>query len=287
MLRSFSQKRLAQGQFFTFGGGRYMNLRIGAVSYLNTKPLIYGLREAMPRGQLLLDLPSRLADRLRSGDLDVALIPSVEFLRQTDLSVVSDACIACHGPVRSVQLLFHKPPEEISSLALDEGSRTSAALAQILLARRFGNRPKLVPLPITSKFDQFDADALVVIGDRAMQIDATGYHEVWDLGQEWHRETQLPFVFAMWVASDPTVSSELSGILQSCRDQGLQHLDDIISNEAAKYALSREDCRKYFAEQLYFYLGERELRGLELFREQAIELELLPLSCKKLSLEPV
>ncbi len=144
-----------------------MSVRIGAVSYLNTKPLIYGLRQLLPNCQLRLDLPSRLADELTSGRLDVALIPSVEFLRGSKFSIVSDACIACRGPVRSVRLLFRKPLNQIQTLALDEGSRTSAVLAQLLLARRLGLRPKLEQLRIDSSLYAVSADALVVIGDRA------------------------------------------------------------------------------------------------------------------------
>ncbi|MEZ6075292.1 MAG: MqnA/MqnD/SBP family protein [Pirellulaceae bacterium] len=103
-----------------------MSVSIGAVSYLNTKPLIFGLQQQLDC-QLRLDLPSRLADDLAARKLDVALIPSVEFLRGRQFSIVSDACIACRGPVRSVRVLFRKPPQRARSLALDEGSRTSRA----------------------------------------------------------------------------------------------------------------------------------------------------------------
>ena len=103
-------------------------MRIGAVSYLNTKPLVYGLADLAPQHELVYDLPSRLADRLAAGALDVALIPSVEYFQRPDYEIVSDACIACRGPVRSVKLLSRVPLESIRTLALDEGSRTSAVL---------------------------------------------------------------------------------------------------------------------------------------------------------------
>ncbi len=108
-------------------------VRIGAVEYLNTKPLIYRLAESAPQVELVLDLPSRLADRLAARELDVALIPSVEFVHNPRYRIVSDACIACRGPVLSVKLFSRVPAAEIRSLALDEGSRTTAALVQILL----------------------------------------------------------------------------------------------------------------------------------------------------------
>ncbi len=108
-------------------------MRIGAVNYLNSKPLVYGFEQSAPGLRLLYDLPSRLADSLAAGRLDVALVTSVEWLRQPGHVIVSDACVACRGPVLSVKLYFRVPPTEVRTLALDEGSRTSAALAQILL----------------------------------------------------------------------------------------------------------------------------------------------------------
>jgi chorismate dehydratase len=263
-----------------------MTTRIGAVSYLNTKPLIYGLQERLPSSRLHLDLPSRLADQLGRGELDVALIPSVEFLRQNSVSIVTDACIACRGPVRSVQLLFRKPPSEVTTLALDEGSRTSAVLAQVLLARRYGVRPILKPLGIDCDLSSIQADALLVIGDRAMQIDAEEYWETWDLGEQWMLETGLPFVFAMWVASHVGLSNAVSEALQAARDAGLANIETIIQRESAHYGLSHADCRRYFTQQLHFVLGPRELAGLDLFRQQAVQYQLLPEACKQLSLEP-
>lgn len=263
-----------------------MNLRIGAVSYLNTKPLIYGLQAQLPDADLILDLPSRLADRLSSGDLDVALIPSVEFLRMDNPLIVSDACIACRGPVRSVRLLFRKPPSQVKSLALDEGSRTSAALAQVLLAKRFYLRPELRPFPIDAHLETIDADAMVVIGDRAMQIDSSTYVENWDLGQEWNAEHGLPFVFAMWVTTDHSLAPHVSSALQVCRDQGLRHDAEIAARESAGYGLSLNDCLTYFRNQLHFELGPREVDGLNLFRTHAAELGLIPATSRSLSLEP-
>src|SRR3954471_5186769 len=117
---------------------KHPEIRIGAVSYLNTKPLVYGLAERLPQADVVYDFPSRLADRLAAGDLDVALIPSVEFFQDPSYSIVSDACIGCRGPVWSVKLFSRVPPPQIRTLALDEGSRTSVALVRILLKERFG-----------------------------------------------------------------------------------------------------------------------------------------------------
>ncbi len=254
--------------------GILMNWRIGAVSYLNTKPLIYGLREHLPHSDLILDLPSRLADRLAAGELDVALIPSVEFLRSDRLKIVSDACIACRGPVRSVRVLFRKPPREVKTLALDEGSRTSAALAQVLLAERFGIRPTRQQLDINTLIADCNADAILVIGDRAMSLDVSDYCESWDLGEEWLKETGLPFVFAMWVAREG-VRPEISVALEQARDAGLANLNEIVASEAPKYALSSASCEEYFRQHLHFYLGESERAGLKLFSRHVHSLGLV------------
>ena len=170
-------------------------VRVGAVTYLNARPLIVALAEVDPRLEIVIDLPSRLADALAAGRLDVAMIPSIEYARHPGFSIVSDACIACDGPVRSVKLYGRVPVEDIHTLALDEGSRTSAALARILLKERFGVTPRLLPLPIGAALDDAPADAVLLIGDRGMAPAGGAFEFVWDLGEEWSRWTGLPFVF--------------------------------------------------------------------------------------------
>lgn len=249
-------------------------LRVGAVQYLNTKPLIHGLAN---RGlDLSFDLPSRLADRLASGALDIALIPSVELFRQPNQRIVSDACIACRGPVMSVKLLFRTAPDRARTLAMDEGSRTSAALAQILLARRFGIRPRTEVLPIGSTSENTSADAVLLIGDRALgPADCSGaFQVVWDLGDEWCRWTGLPFVFAVWAAR-PGV--DLVGIverLNAAKDAGKANLAAIAAAEAGRHGLTVPQCLSYLRDNLHYDLGTRELEALRLFRRYADELGL-------------
>jgi hypothetical protein len=151
-----------------FSGIISVVMRIGAVNYLNSKPLVYGLDVLAPPTRLSFDLPSRLADSLLVGRLDVALIPSVEFFRTPGSAIVSDACVACRGPVLSVKLHFRVPPADVRRVALDEGSRTSAALTRILLAEMYDIQPKWEPLPIGCGIDTTDADAVLLIGDRAI-----------------------------------------------------------------------------------------------------------------------
>ena len=258
-------------------------LRIGAVSYLNTKPLIYTLRDRLgDRGRLSLDLPSQLAEDLRHGRLDVALIPSVEFFRGEGYQVVSDAAIACRGPVWSVRLLSRVPVSEIKRLALDEGSRTSSAMIRILLWEMHGLKPETVPLGIQQAPEAVDADAILLIGDRAMHPAPGVYKEIWDLGDRWCRWTELPFVFAMWVArpgfcdGGGTVTADLAEMLESSRDAGLANLEWIASDESAKHGLTKEDLHRYFVENLHFRLGPGERLGLEAFRSRAAELSLVP-----------
>lgn len=252
-------------------------LRIGAVSYLNTKPLIHTLRERLGSwGKLSLNLPSRLADDLAGGRLDVALIPSVEYLRGTGYRLVSDAAIACRGPVWSVRLLSRVPTPQIRTLALDEGSRTSAAMVRVLLSEIHGVRPKTIPLPMESTPEHVDADAVLLIGDRAMHPARGTYREIWDLGDRWCRHTELPFVFAAWVARPGVDVSGVAECLQASRDQGVEQFESIATEHAATHGLTTEDLHRYFAENLHFRLGARERLGLDAFAQKASALGLAP-----------
>lgn len=248
-------------------------IRLGAVSYLNTKPLIYRLSELAPQAELMLDVPSRLAGDLAMGKLDVALIPSIEYFQDPSYSIISDACIACRGPVLSVKLFSRVPIEDIGTLALDEGSRTSVALVRILLQQQFGLAPRLETLPIGSSVGDSAADAVLVIGDRAMHSPGGPFAAVWDLGDQWCRWTDLPFVFAMWVARPGVELAGLGELLSQARDLGLANLDEIAEREAAPLGLSRPQCIAYLRDNLYFYLGPREQAGLERFRQLAQKLE--------------
>ena len=251
-------------------------IRIGAVNYLNTKPLIYGLERLAPNAELVLDLPSRLADGLAQGRLDVALIPSVEFFQDPNYKIVSDACIACRGPVLSVKLFCRTPIERVQTLALDEGSRTSVALVRILLKERFDIEPQLEPLPIGASACDAMTDAVLLIGDRAMRSPGGPYAAVWDLGDEWCRWAELPLVLAMWTARAGVDLGGLEEALSQARDLGLAHSREIAEVEAAPLGLSQPECVAYLRDNLYFHLGQRELRGLELFYRLSQAMGLAP-----------
>lgn len=249
-------------------------LRVGAVNYLNSKPLVWGLSES-PGLRLLFDLPSRLADSLAAARLDVALVPTVEHLRAGDYQIVSDACVASRDEVRSVKLYFRTHPERVATLALDEGSRTSAALAQVLLAERYGRRPALAPLPIGAGPETADTDAVLVIGDRAMFPPSERFVCEWDLGAEWRRETGLPFVFACWSARAGVDAERVAPALAAARDAGLARVDAIAREEAAKLGLEERVAHEYLTTNLHYRLGEEERAALGLFARRLHALGLL------------
>jgi chorismate dehydratase len=284
-------------------------MRIGAVNYLNSKPLVYGLDALAPAVRVTYDLPSRLADSLAAGRLDVALVPSVEFFRSPGCAIVSDACVACRGPVLSVKLHFRVPPVEVQRVALDEGSRTSAGLTRILLAEQYGVRPQWEPLPIGCGAETTDADAVLLIGDRAIsdfgfrisdcRIDDPSanpqsairnpqwerspdkpFIEVWDLGARWTEWTGLPFVFAMWVGRPGVDASEVSGVLGTARDEGRRHLAEIAAREAPLVGVSNDLALRYLRDNLHFVLGAEERAGLRKFYELCVKHGLAPGGCE-------
>ncbi len=247
---------------------------MGAVTYLNARPLTFCLSELAPDIEIVVDLPSRLAAGLAEGRLDIALIPSIEYLRQPGCSIVSDACVCCDGASRSVIFYSRVPVERIRTLALDEGSRTSAALARILLAEQFDLRPKLESLPIGSSLEDTDADAVMLIGDRGMCPVRGDFEFVWDLGLEWSRWAGLPFVFAMWVArpsvtlNSATIRSA-EKILADARDRGVEQMAKIARLAAPDIGLPEDECLSYLRDSLGFKLGQRERQGLETFYQLA------------------
>ena len=251
------------------------NLRVGAVSYLNTKPLVFGLPSLLPEANISFDLPSRLADQLNAGKLDLALVPSVEFADHPEWSIVSDACIGCRGPVLSVKMMFRVAPHEVKTLALDEGSRTSAVLAQILLSELYGVRPELSKLPIGESHLSSTADAVLVIGDRAIHCDSQPYVEVWDLGDRWCRWAELPFVFAMWVARPGFCDAQIATALSTARDNGCEHLQQISHDESEQMRMTPTAIHEYLHCNLYFTLDQDQLAGLDLYFRHAAKLGLI------------
>jgi chorismate dehydratase len=251
-------------------------VRVGAVNYLNTKPLIYGLEALAPHAELSLDVPSRLADRLAAGELDVGLIPAIEYFRGDGYTVVPDIAIATRGPVLSVTLFSRVPWTEIGSIALDDGSRTSSALAQILLRERYGIRPDVRPLPLDAHAEEAGADAVLLIGDRAMKSCLPGFRYAFDLGDEWARWTGLPFVFAVWAVRPGANLRGVEAALQEAKVRGLENVGVIAQAEAGRLGLDAGFCRRYLETLLRFDLRPDELAGLQRYYELATRLGLAP-----------
>ena len=265
-------------------------IRVGAVNYLNTKPLIEGLTSFSNEIALSLDLPSRLADRLAAGELDVGLIPVIEFFRAGTYSMIPNVSIASRGPVLSVTLFSRVPWGEIRSVALDEGSRTSAALTKILLwERHSGGTPvfpgtggtaalpiRYLPLPIDSESDSLDTDAVLLIGDRAMKACLPGFAFAYDLGQEWTEWTGLPMVFAVWAVRAGVDLGTAEAAFGKAKANGLAKAGNIAAREAARLGLDAGYCRRYFTNILRYDLGPNELAGLKRFYELAATAGLAP-----------
>jgi chorismate dehydratase len=246
-------------------------MQIGAVSYLNSRPLIEGLEGLLPSANLVLDYPSRLADALSNGQLDVALIPSIEYFRRPGYEVISDACVAARGEVLSVKLYCRVHPGQIRTLALDEGSRTSAALTKVILAERYGVIPKTEPLRMESATTDSGADAVLLIGDRAMHSPEESFVEVMDLGQFWYDWTGLPFVFAMWVARREVNTEGVDEALSHARDLGIANVADIAREEAPRLGISETLAHNYLTRNLHYHLTSAERSGLKLFSELAAQ----------------
>src|ERR1039458_5236715 len=164
-------------------------LRIGSVSYLNAKPLIYGLDEADDL-ELSLDVPSRLLEGLCQRRFDVALLPVIDYQRLAGLRILSSGGIGCDGPTLTVRIFSKVPIEQITTLVCDTDSHTSVALARILLSETMGLHPKLI--------DHGAAEARLLIGDKVVCEEPAGLAHHLDLGQAWKEFTGLPVVFATW-----------------------------------------------------------------------------------------
>jgi chorismate dehydratase len=254
-------------------------IRVGAISYLNAKPLYHRLTEFAPGVMLEMDVPSRLADRLAEGSLDLALIPSVEYLRGASASyqILPGFSIAARGAARSVKLFSRVPLDRIERLALDAGSRTSQALARIWLDAEHGVRPERVELlPMGVPVEESTADAVLLIGDRAMTVDPTPYRAVVDLAEAWNAMTGLPFVFALWVARPEVDLGALPDALARSRAEGLANAATLAAEHGPRLGLDVSTCYDYLTRVLSYDLGEPELAGLRRFARMAARLGLAP-----------
>ncbi|HWP84268.1 MAG TPA: menaquinone biosynthesis protein [Terriglobia bacterium] len=247
-------------------------LRAAAVSYLNAVPLYWGLLYGPHRHRfrVTFELPARCADALQAGDVDAGIIPSIEYQRIPNLKIVPGLAVASAGPVRSVLLISKRPVQEIRKLALTTASRTSVCLLQILMRCRYRIAPELAPQEPNLAAMLQTCDAALLIGDPALVSDFPGL-EVYDLAEEWRALTGLPFVFAVWAVRSEAARPELVRLFQESVLYAMEHLAEIVVQQAARTGLPPEIVRSYLTEHIDFSLGVENLNGLRRFYQLAHE----------------
>jgi chorismate dehydratase len=254
-------------------------LRLGAVSYLNSRPLVHGLGDRPDLFAVRTDLPSTCATLLHEGVIDVGLIPSIEYLQRQDYHVVPGVAVASRGPVASVALFTTRPIHAVRSIAVDASSRTSAALVRVLCARWFHIDPVWHAAAPELDVMTRSCDAALLIGDPALFADyeAAGLEKI-DLGAEWTAMTGLPFVWACWVGRMGALSPEAVRALQRARDGGVSALSDIAREFAGADAQKAALVHAYLRDNIRYELGPEELAGLRRFYDEAGALGLKPCS---------
>lgn len=253
--------------------------QIGSVSYLNAKPLIYGL-ENDAHVRLHLRIPSQLLAGLRAGAFDVALLPVIDYQRMEGLKIMTAGGIGSDGPTLTVRIFSRRPIGRIELLACDTDSHTSVALARIVLGELYGVRPEFVPLGQAP-----DSEAKLLIGDKVIADRPEGFEHQLDLGEAWKRMTGLPFVFAAWMGREGGQLGELSAILRRARQEGLRNVDRIIQTHAGPHRWPAEVARRYLTEYLQFAIGPRELEAIGRFYAKAAEYGLIESPPRELVVE--
>ena len=251
---------------------------VSAVSYLNTWPLVWGFLHGPQRGlfDFRFDLPVHCAEALRDRKADIGLLPCAE-LDRLGLDFLPDVGIACDGPVRSILLISRRPFEEIRTLAVDSSSRTSVALARIILAERYGCRPL-----VTSEAPALEEmlggnDAALIIGDPALHLDpGTLPYQTLDLGAEWVAWSGLPMVFAVWAGRREFLTPEAAKAFRASCQWGRDHVDEMVEHASAERGFDKALARDYFTRHIVYPLSAKHLEGLTLFRSLVLALEPAP-----------
>jgi len=231
--------------------------RVGSVKFLNAVPLTRGLED-----QVVFATPAQLAEMLRAGELDAALVSVTEVLFHDLYDVLDGIAVASLGQVLSVFLAHRSPLEQVRQVYCDTASLTSVSLLKVLLAER-GLKPEFLPLP--SYADAARQDAVLLIGDPALDfLRAPHEHQIWDLGAEWSELTKLPFVYAIWALRRGIDTKPIRHALREAKVFGRETLDYTITSRP-EYDL--EFRRDYLSWHIHYYLGADEKRGLAKFIE--------------------
>jgi chorismate dehydratase len=236
-------------------------IKVGAVSYLNTKPLIYGFEQGMMAGEieLTIDYPSNIAQKLLTNEIDIGLVPVAILPKMKEYHILSGYCIGCEGPVASVCLFSDVPLDEIKTVLLDYQSRTSVALLKILLKEYWKLSPQFLSAEEGFEKNIKEKTAALVIGDRALALNKA-FNYVYDLGEAWLNFTKLPFVFAAWIANKKYLP-EFEDRFDKATGLGLNHLDDIIQQNK----FTHFNLQNYYNSNISYLLNSGKKQGLDLF----------------------
>jgi chorismate dehydratase len=250
-------------------------VRLGAVSYLNVRPLVEGLA-ADPQVALRFDIPSVCADLLARGEIDLGMVPSITYADRPGDGIVPGVCIGSDGPVDSVALYSRRALRDVRSIALDTSSRTSAALTRILCRRRWHISPTFRPHPPDLSSMLASADAALLIGDPALFVDhrALGVEKT-DLGEAWTTLTGLPFVWAFWSGPEAGIDAAVVARLHRAREAGSQALDAIADAYCAGDPVRQAIARRYLRDHMRYTLDARSLAGLGTYYREAHALGLI------------
>jgi chorismate dehydratase len=260
---------------------RMGRLRISAISYLNTAPLLWDFENGTASDfDISYTLPSACAAALRDGTADIGIIPAAAYASIPGLVILPDVAIAARRAVRSILLVSKVPIDRIRTVALDTSSMTSVALTKLLFAKWLGGTRQYSN--VSPDLDQMllNHDAALLIGDPALQVDRSHY-ETFDLAEEWNRHTGKSFVFAFWAVRESSVrdaehAAELTRIFQASRDHGLQNLPAIAGQWAQRLGLTEQDVTSYLTDNIHFELDAASLEGLQLYYRYAAEIGVLP-----------
>jgi chorismate dehydratase len=259
-------------------------LRISAISYLNTAPLMWDFEHGDTRSDFDISytLPSQCAASLREGTADIGIIPAAAYTSIPDLAILPGVAIASRRAVRSILLVSKVPLEKIRTVALDTSSMTSVALTKVLFAKWWGDARTFTAMAPDIEQMLTQCDAGLVIGDPALRIDRSRYI-TYDLAEEWIRLTGKPFVFAFWAVRQAALKDvprdvDLATVFQESRDHGLlpENLDRIAREWAPRLALSEAAVKRYLTENIHYSLDPDCLDGMQLFFQFARECGALP-----------
>jgi len=253
-------------------------IRISLVHFLNSAPLGWGfIHGPFRKGfEVIPSAPSVCADQLARGEVDIGLIPSVEYQRIPELAIIPGISISSIEKVRSLLLVIPKEKKEIRSVALDTSSRTTAAFTQILLYETRGLQPEFVPHPPDLEKMLDRCDAALLIGDAALQVNTEDYDTV-DLVEEWYRWQKKPFVCAVWACRKGVgFPPELVETFQAAKEWGLQHFPEISASYAKLLNLPITFLEDYLKYNINFDLSPEHIVGLQEFHRLAYKHGLIP-----------